>query len=325
MRFVNGRSDGVRAFEVDNPAGLQMTIVADRALDVARLKWKGIPLCWESTDEIAAPSYYDPHGDGFLKSFFGGMLTTCGLTNFGKGGTDEWGTFGLHGRVDHLPARDVSLTRSPVEPSIRISGTMRETEVFGCDFRLEREWRISATDSRIELRDRVTNEGGTRWPHMLLYHINAGFPLLDVNTKVALSHDSVRPRDAAAAKAQASWNRGGAPDATFAEEVFIHTVRAASGGEAVAIVANGTLAGGLGLRIRFDPQQLPNAFTWRMLGDKTYVFAVEPANCDAIKGRVDAAQRGALPFLEPGETRQYDLVFDILEGAKLEHAFRQIS
>ncbi|MFN2528003.1 MAG: aldose 1-epimerase family protein [Candidatus Baltobacteraceae bacterium] len=320
VRLVNGRSDGVRAFEVDTAAGLQLTCIADRALDVARLKWKGISLCWESSNGIAAPSYYDPHGNGFLKSFFGGMLTTCGLTNFGPGGKDRWGEFGLHGRVDHLPAQDVAVTRPPDARAVCISGTIRETRVFGCDFRLERRWKISTIDSRIELDDRVTNEGGKSWPHMILYHCNAGFPLLDRQTQVALSHASMRPRDAAAKAGQAEWNRGADPQANFAEEVFIHTMRTGGNEKAVGIVANRELAGGLGLRISFDPRQLPNAFTWRMLGIEPYVFAIEPANCDAIEGRISAAQRGVLPMVEPGETREYNLAFDVLAGDDLDAA-----
>jgi len=296
-----------------------LTCVADRALDIARLKWKGIALCWQSQNEVAAPAFYDQHGDGFLKSFFGGMVTTCGLTNFGPGGADKWGEFGLHGRINHIAAENVCMRRALEEPSLRISGTIRESAVFGPNFRLDREWRISSVDSRIELHDRVTNEGGTSWPHMLLYHCNAGFPLLDENTEVTLSHRSMRPRDEAAKKGEDVWNRGAAPEPSFEEQVFIHTMRPAQGMNAVAVVANRDCAGGLALRLRFNPGQLPNAFTWRMLGVGTYVFAVEPANCDAIEGRISADRRGVLPMLEPGETRQYDLIFDVLEGTAALH------
>lgn len=326
VRLVGGRAEGVRAFEIDNVAGLQLTCIADRALDVARLKWKGVPLCWESPNGVAAPAFYDPHGDGFLKSFFGGLVTTCGLTNFGPGGSDQWGECALHGRIDHIPAENVVSSRLDDEPSLSLSGTMRETKVFGADFRLDRQWRISATGSRIELHDRVTNEGGKSWPHMLLYHCNAGFPLLDAATEVFLSHTSMRPRDEAARRGEPVWNRGANPDPDFEEEVFIHTMSAmGESGEAVGIIANRALEGGLALRIRFDSTQLPNAFTWRMLGVKTYVFAIEPANCDAIGGRRSAQDRGVLPMLEPGETRRYDLVFDVLQGPELNELLERFS
>lgn len=41
-------------------------------------------------------------------------------------------------------------------------------------------------------------------------------------------------------------------------------------------------------------------------------MGMEPANCPTIEGRVEAGKCGTLPFLEPGETRTYDLCFDVL-------------
>lgn len=90
-----------------------------------------------------------------------------------------------------------------------------------------------------------------------------------------------------------------------------------SDGRAVALLWNPALRAGrgLGLAIRFDPQQLPALFTWRMLGHGTYVMGMEPANCPTIEGRIEAEKRGTLPFLEAGESRTYDLEFDVLTDA----------
>ena len=68
---------------------------------------------------------------------------------------------------------------------------------------------------------------------------------------------------------------------------------------------------GVSLTVRNQPDQLPALMTWRMLGIKTYVMAMEPANCPTIEGRIAARERATLPFLEPGETRQYELEFDV--------------
>ncbi len=51
-----------------------------------------------------------------------------------------------------------------------------------------------------------------------------------------------------------------------------------------------------------------------MLGHKTYVMSMEPANCPTIEGREAALNRGTLPFLEPGETREYKLSFEVRTG-----------
>ena len=95
----------------------------------------------------------------------------------------------------------------------------------------------------------------------------------------------------------------------FAEQVFIHEPLACADGFARTMMINRSLDEGRGvaLAIRYDPTQLPALFTWRMLGVNTYVMGIEPANCPTIEGRVEAAKRGTLPMLEPGERRSYDV------------------
>ncbi len=133
----------------------------------------------------------------------------------------------------------------------------------------------------------------------------------------AVSQSSMRPRDGEAQKGLAAWNRGGQPAADFAEQVFLHDPAACTDGRSAAVLHDAELRGGRGLAlaIRFDPTQLPALFTWRMLGYGTYVMGIEPANCPTIEGRVKAEELGTLPFLEPGESRRYDLEFRILSEA----------
>nr|MDQ6926431.1 aldose 1-epimerase family protein [Candidatus Eremiobacteraeota bacterium] len=103
----DGRGRGVRELAVRTGGGLSFVAVADRALDVALAYYDGAPLCWSSCNEIAAPEFAQPSGEGFLRTFTGGLFTTCGLANFGPAGSDAWGTFGLHGRIDATPAEAV--------------------------------------------------------------------------------------------------------------------------------------------------------------------------------------------------------------------------
>jgi len=72
-------------------------------------------------------------------------------------------------------------------------------------------------------------------------------------------------------------------------------------------------ARGLGVYQVFRIGQLPHHTVWRMLGEGTYALGLEPStNRDA--GRADARERGELQWLEPGETRQYDLEIGALQG-----------
>jgi len=320
FNYAAGRGRGVRAVRLDTGV-LSVEVVVDRALDIAHAAYRGAPFVWRSANDIAAPAFYEAAGDEWLRSFFGGWLTTCGLANFGPPGSDQWGTFGQHGRINNLPAESYSAqTHWEGDRCIlEVTGTMRETKALGEKLVLHRCWRTELGSSALHLRDRVVNEGGIRTPHMILYHCNAGFPLLGPQTRVYVSHGNVEPRDAEAKAGLDVWDRGGEPEAGFAEQVFIHTPRACADGKArAAILRDDLLDGaGLGFEIAFDLDTLPALFTWRKLDYGDYVMSVEPANTPAIQGREYAQAHGMLPFLEPGEQRTYELLFSALSGDAL--------
>ncbi len=319
----DGWSNGVRALEVRNISGLRAMFIADRAMDMLSLEWRGVRLAWQSQNGVAAPQYYDPEGDNFLRTFFGGMLTTCGLANFGPASEDPFGRVGLHGSINHTPAQSVSygLNESAAVPCLQIHGTVRQSRVFGENLRLERTWVMPLQGNTVSLHDRVTNDADGPWPHMLLYHCNAGHPLLSEDLRIHLSHAQMRARDAAAQTGLEVWNRGDVPKQGFTEQVFIHTMRNMNDSWSMGLFANDRL--GIGLAVRFRCDQLPFAFTWRMLGEKTYVMAIEPANCPAIEGRAAAIESGTLPMLQPGESREYDLHFEIIDDLKKVDEYRQ--
>lgn len=328
VQYEDGSARGMRGLLVRTPSGFEFECLPDRALDVPRAYFKGTSLAWQAPAGVVREAVYAPDGDAFERSFFGGLVTTCGLMAFGPPGRDRFGSWGQHGRINHLAAESVAhrVVCEGAQRWVEITGVVREASLFGHCLRLERTWRIAFDSPVLHLHDRVTNEGGTAAPHMLLYHCNAGYPLLDENMRLDVSQHAMHPRDAAAAAGLAQWDRGGPPDAQFKEQVFVHQPVALQDGCAVAMMSNRKLANGRGLAlvVRFDPVQLPALFTWRMLGVRDYVMAVEPANCPTIEGRVAAGERGTLPFLEPGETRNYDLRFEVLEGDAIDTLARAI-
>jgi hypothetical protein len=284
----------------------------------ARLSFAVYHSCGTGRVGLAAPQYDQPQGEDFAANFFGGLFTTCGLSNFGPAGSDAYGSFGMHGRVNHLPAENISARTywKNETCTFEITGTVNEAAMFGENLRLVRTLSVELGENRLSVHDVATNDGGRRFPHMLLYHCNMGFLLLDSDAQVTVSHDAMRARDEQAEQGLVDWNCGGEPDPTFSEQVFIHEPKACNDGFSCAIMVNRALEDGRGLAlaIRYAPAQLPALFTWRMLGVKTYVMGIEPANCPTIEGRVEAGKRGTLPFLEPGESRSYDLEFEVLVG-----------
>jgi hypothetical protein len=79
-----GRARGCRLLDVWTGSGLRFQANADRALDLSYCEFQGLPLAWRSPAGDVHPSYYEPEGLGWLRSFAGGLLTTCGLDQFGS-------------------------------------------------------------------------------------------------------------------------------------------------------------------------------------------------------------------------------------------------
>lgn len=314
--LADGAERGVRALRFTSAAGLVCTVVPDRGMDVPDMSWRGRSLCWHDACGRVAPTLFQPEDNGFLRSFFGGMLTTCGLTNFGPGGQDGGETLYLHGLASNLPAAEVAWGSSWEGDDCWLwaRGTTRQARLFGENITLYRHLRMRLDGSALELEDLVRNEGWSPSPHMILYHCNAGFPLLDEGTRMLGSFASVTHRDDDASRGLAGFDRFGPPEPGFKEQVFIIAPRADAGGWHEVTVWNPTLDGGLGLRLRWDGATLPALFLWRMLGQGAYVLGVEPANCPYIRGRQEARAAGGLPLLEPGEERRYHLRFEVVTG-----------
>jgi hypothetical protein len=94
----DGRSKHVDAIDVDAGSGLCFTVLPDRGLDISLASYKGLNLVYLTPNGEAHPAFYEPEGLGWLRTFFGGLLTTCGLTYLGAPGIDGEQPLGLHGR-----------------------------------------------------------------------------------------------------------------------------------------------------------------------------------------------------------------------------------
>jgi hypothetical protein len=326
LTYSDGRSNNVRGLRIDTGV-FAVDLVVDRCLDIANVRFNGTPLMWRTANDIAAPSFYDDRGDGWLRSFFGGWMTTCGLSNFGPAGKDQWGTFGLHGRINNTPAESVATSTEWIDGrcTFRVSGIMRETKALGEVMVLYRTITTELGSSTLSIRDRVVNEGKKDSPHMLLYHCNAGWPLLDEATRVHITQSAMRSRDAAAEAGIAVWNQGDRPFDHFDEQVFVHSALACIDGKARAAIVNQAFGqDGIGFEIAYNPDCLPAIISWRMLEAGNYVMAIEPANTGAIEGRVFAQENNTLPILAPGEERLYELDFTVLEGKRLIESIQTI-
>jgi len=317
--LVEGRSAGVRVAEFDTGSGLQFTVLLDRGMDIGVARYKGASLVWEAAPGPAGPTYYEPEGLGWLRTFHGGLLATCGLTYVGAPTVDEGEALGLHGRISHLPASNVwsdGMWRNDAY-EMWVRGRMRDAVVFGENLTLTRRISASLGESRFEIRDTVANEGYRRTPHQLLYHVNFGFPLLAEGTELVAPSAKVRPRDEVAAPGLDQHNVYEAPIAGYEEQVFYHDMTAAGDGYVTVALVNRGFGGGhgMGVYLRYRQAELPRFTQWKMVGAGEYVTGLEPANC-GVEGRDKDRAAGLLEFLDPGEERDYHLEVGVLEGVE---------
>lgn len=325
-RLEGGRADGLRALDVVAGNGLRFTVLPDRCLDIPFFEYRGIPLVWHSRNGLVNPAYYDPRGNEWLRSFFGGLITTCGLTQVGPPCEDDGEQLGLHGRVANLPSTDIrwGYRWHGDECELWVEGTVRETRVFAEDLELTRRISTHMGARSLHVSNRVRNLGPKTTPLMVLFHVNAGFPVLGPGARLIVAARGLEPRDDRAREGLEEHARFGPPKADWAEQVYYHDVLAGSDGWARCAVVNDSLATGfgegLGLQISWRPEQLWNLIEWKQTGVGDYVVGTEPANCRP-EGRRAARENGRLESIAPGEMREFDLEFAVLANREEIEAF----
>ncbi len=136
----DGSERGVRVADCRTGGGLSFTVVLDRGMDIGAAEYRGIPLAWISGGGFARPEFHERAGRDWTRTWGGGLVTGCGLTNVGAAVEDEFGCDGLHGRLSHLPARDVSVDGEWEGDEYRfwVKGRMRQYRVFGENLEMTR-------------------------------------------------------------------------------------------------------------------------------------------------------------------------------------------
>jgi hypothetical protein len=292
-----GLARGTRRVRLVNGGGLEIEVHPDRCLDIGRVSIDGIPVAWISPVGPINPLFAEHSGNGWLRTFSGGLLATCGLDTFGPPSVEGSREYGLHGRIGTLPATITSKASSFDEVSI--SGAISQTDVFGENLLLERNISSKAFSSVFTIKDKVTNLGSNPITHLILYHFNLGWPLIDSNTILEIP---ALERSANNKKSDIKdFAKFAKPEKNTKEEVFLHH-RDLSVDDS-AKIRNEAL--GLELIVRVKSQNLPFIFQWKMLADQNYVLGIEPTNFPVITGRADAIDSGIAPRLNPGESVDY--------------------
>jgi hypothetical protein len=314
FRLSEGREDGVEQIQVRTGAGLCYYVSPSRAMDISLAEFAGLPLSWQAPNGDSHPAYYDARELEWLRTAVGGLLMTCGLSYVGAAGEDQGQAFGLHGRIHHLPARQVAASGSWQGDNyeMQVSGIVEEAVIFGEYLRLSRTIRSTLGVNRIEIEDQVENAGFSETPLMILYHFNFGFPLLGEQTRLHFPSQKVVARDEGTPLE--GYDRWQAPQPGYQERVYYHQELM---GDRVSVVVHNPafpLPYGpprpLSLRLSWFTSQLPRLVQWKMAGAGTHVLGIEPANC-YVEGRAVERARGTLETLAPGEKRDFHLTLEV--------------
>ena len=318
VAYQDGPEAGVRALEFRTGAGLSFTVLADRAMDVGLAEIDGVPLSFMTGVGYAHPAYYSGHDSDWLRTFPGGLFVTGGLDTYGQPTEDGGERFGLHGRASSLAARGLSWDADwdGDEYILRARGKMRQVSFHGEHLQLTREITARLGENRFTLHDVVENLGTRPEPHMILYHFNVGFPLLDDGAVLEVDAARTDGLDERAQAIAATARQVQGPVYGFQEQVVVHDVTPAADGRVSARMLNPRFQGGRGLAltIRYRKDQLPYLWQWRNFKERAYVMGIEPGNAD-MRGRAYNRERGTLPILEVGERREYDLEVEAALGA----------
>lgn len=318
----NGPGRGNRIAWINTGTGLRYKVIIDRAMDIGDAFFDEHSLTWLSYAGITTPQPFLNKGIDWLRNFGGGLLTTCGLSHVGGPETDKYGDRGLHGLISNMPAAIESIIQpDPVAGQLEmsISGTIKETQIFGPSLELKRT--ISGTLGRavIRIHDEVINRGNTPAPHMILYHCNLGWPLVDEGSAIIWKGEWKSREDGINNKIFTTGNDFHTCPAPIdghsgaGEEAAFIDITSDSLGNCACGVHNSQI--GIALVLRFKKKQMPWLTNWQHWGKGEYVTGLEPGTNPPI-GQATARQKNELIMIAPGERREYDLEIEVLYDKK---------
>lgn len=313
ISYDEGRARGLNAVEVKN-GPMRFVVMLDKCLDISELSWRGENLVFISKPGLNGRNQFDTHGSEAQRSIMGGLFFTCGFENICPPYTDSQGReYPMHGRMRTSPAEHVSIECFWEEEDyvIRVSGDIREAELFGENLLLHRVIETRYGSAQISVRDSIYNEAFRSEPLMLMYHCNVGYPLLNENSRLILPSKAVEPRDEISRENLGTISKMDKPKDNEFEYVYLHELAADKDGMSFAAIVDSKRD--FGLRISFDSRKLPYFGQWKSTGSGDYVMGLEPGN-SKIYGRAYHDEKGELHHIGAGQSEEYELCFEVLEG-----------
>ena len=332
LEHADGPARGSRTLRFRTGGGLVAEVMVDRGMDVGTMELMGVPLGWRSPTGFRSPWLHEADAEdglGWLRSFTG-LVNTCGLEHIMGPAEEDAEHYryphrkrvrhGLHGRIAYTPATlmGYGLRWEGDRCTLWAEGEIRQAAMFGEFLVLTRRIEAEVGGVSITIRDTVENRGFHSTPHAMLYHVNAGYPVVAPEARVVGPIRRTRTYVHDPKSTSIGAFEQAAPQREFVEQVYEHEVEAAPDGSAWAALVNPAFRhpGGtesLGLRVGWDAGSMPAFYEWQNLQEGNYVVGLEPAT-QLAGSREEWKQRGELRFLEHGESVSYRLELTGLLG-----------
>lgn len=318
FKYTDGKADGVSGIKVETGGGLSLTVLPGRGMDISEAYFRGNSLSYFSGTGVTSPGYYEEEGFKWLRSFFGGLLTTCGITNAGLPSEDLDQAFGLHGRVSNAAAENICVDQfwEGDHYLINLKGTIREVSNLGENMTLTRTVRTRLGSKGFKIKDFIENHGFSPQPLMVMYHINLGFPLLGPSAKF-IGPIKTTSAGNEPAKQMSDCCAVPYPQHGYKDQIFLHDMAADEKGRTFMAIKNLDIGDGtpLGLVMRYNKKQLPIYTEWKMPEKGAYVITMEPGTVSP-EGRGVLRDKGQLPMLEGQQSHTIDIEFQVLESVE---------
>jgi hypothetical protein len=328
MTLDDGSARGTRVLEFRTGSGLRFTVLPDRAFDIHDCDHHGRAIGWQSPVGVRNPALHEPEGEGGLgwTRSFSGLLATCGLDHFGFMETDSAAQYhyparqvvqyGLHGRIANTPGKLLGYGQAWTgdDCTLFCEGEVRQATVFGENLVLHRRIEVKLGGSTVTIHDRVTNEGFSRTPHMILYHVNLGYPVIAEGSRylAPIAEIAWATHAPDLRHQEVGYRTCPAPRNPFVEQVWSHRMAADAEGIVPVAVVNDRL--GFGVMLETRRAELPAYLQWQCFQAGLYAMGIEPCT-NHLRGHAFARERGELIELSHGEHRAYTLRLSVLDGA----------
>jgi hypothetical protein len=307
-----GPARGARALCVNTGGGLRYRILVDRGLDIDQAFIHQHSLSFLTYNGVTPPTRALDRGLDWLKSFPGGLLTSCGPFGMGAPCTDNGEECGLHGPHSNTAASIESIVQPDPQRGqmdMIVVGRVRYGAFYGPCAELKRTLRSPLGGNAIHITDEFYNAHNQPVPHGYLLHINFGYPLCDAGSEICAALERV--------EAQAGSESTAARYANNKWRVIPEALKEHSGstswvgylfptvdklGLATAGIVNRKL--GIAASVRYSPREFCRLVNWQHWGSGEYVTALEPAT-GVVEGRDKNRALGLLQQWKPGEVKRY--------------------